>query len=244
MDKRIVYSGIVLILLSLVAAFFYSSYLFQIPTFSNIGIVLAPNMTSSTAFQVNQSSLITLTYNSTEPIDAYIINSPAYVDAIAIIKNSYKLRQMVLMLEGNGTLGVYLNSTFGIFSNGLYASNSTINIGKPAYSASPNDYANGTYYLILQNFGNKEANVTVIETVNNNIYQKVGSIVYDSTLVGILFISGIGIIAFGVIRKSKAKVPIGKDDEAMSNNRQEEIEVRKENKKKRKQKAGRKGKGR
>ena len=224
MDKRIVYSGIVLILLSLVAAFFYSSYLFQIPTFSNIGIVLAPNMTSSTAFQVNQSSLITLTYNSTEPIDAYIINSPAYVDAIAIIKNSYKLRQMVLMLEGNGTLGVYLNSTFGIFSNGLYASNSTINIGKPAYSASPNDYANGTYYLILQNFGNKEANVTVIEPVNNNIYQKVGSIVYD--------------------RKSKAKVPIGKDDEAMSNNRQEEIEVRKENKKKRKQKAGRKGKGR
>jgi hypothetical protein len=247
MDKRFIYFGIVLILLALAAAFFSSSYLFQTPTFNNIGIVIAPNMTSATRFQVNQSSLVTLTYSSTKPVDAYIINSSAYADAVSFINNSQKLNKYAMALEGKGVLAVYLNSTSGMFSNGLYASNSNIGIGKPVYSGDVQSYTNGTYYAILQNFGNEDANVTMVETINTGITQQVGSILYDSIIVGLLFIFGIGIIFFGVIRKSKEKAPVKEYEKVYGNEENEKVKKpieRGSNKKKRKQMAGRKGKGR
>jgi len=192
MRKKIIYIGILLIIASLALAYQGASALFQIPAYYSTRAVISPNVTASSPFTYNESAYITLVFNSTSPINFYVVNESAYAQIKNLRLNTSNIEQI------RGISEIKLNTYNGIFSN-LIALNENSAL---LYNIS--NLKNGTYYALFENAGNKTANLTILY-----IFQKKGSsfnaIFGYGGASAVLLILGTILIIYGFILKSGSK---------------------------------------
>ena len=190
MRKKIIYIGILLIIASLAIAYQGASALFQIPTYYSTRAVISPNVTASSPFTYNESTYITLIFNSTSPINFYVVNESAY-DQVKNLRLNTSIEQI------RGISEIKLNTYNGIFSNLIALNENSVLL----YNTS--NLKNGTYYAIFENTGNKTANLTILY-----IFQKKSSsfnaIFGYGSVSAILLISGTVLIIYGFILKSES----------------------------------------
>jgi len=190
MRKKIIYIGILLIIASLAIAYQGASALFQIPTYYSTRAVISPNVTASSPFTYNESTYITLIFNSTSPINFYVVNESAY-DQVKNLRLNTSIEQI------RGISEIKLNTYNGIFSNLIALNENSVLL----YNTS--NLKNGTYYAIFENTGNKTANLTILY-----IFQRKSSsfnaIFGYGSVSAILLISGTVLIIYGFILKSES----------------------------------------
>ncbi|MGC8699399.1 MAG: hypothetical protein ACP5RK_00120 [Candidatus Micrarchaeia archaeon] len=194
MEKRLVYFGALLLVFSLIASYSVATYFFQIPEYYTMNIAIAPNMSTVSQIYLVNSNLTTIIYNSTEPVNFYVVNESVY--------RVYKLvppRDFPTNISG--VYEAILNSRSGMFSNFIKL-NKTQNL--VVYNTT--GLANGTYYMLFSNVGNVLANVSVvyINQKNNRSYGYEYMFAFGG-VAAVLFLAGLALILYGFIKAGREK---------------------------------------
>lgn len=230
MDKRIVAIGIIVLILSFVIA---SSVVGPSIT-SNINynntqinkIIVKPNTTVTDTINIYNTSFFVLTYSSTVPINFYFLNQTGQnnLNSLNKLKNNSENSTYVTSIEGKGLYLFIQNGSKGTtypYSSNLsaygykepkYFYNKTL-----AYGPGSAEYQNGTYYLEFNNKNISYANITYeydeysLSTLNQSSYY--GNVFVPGSLASsVMFILGIILIVFGVIRKKYSRTEIQQYD--------------------------------
>ncbi len=184
-------------------------------------IIVKPNTTVTGTVQMYNSSFFVLSYTSSVPIDFYFLNQTGkgIFNSFNTLKNNSINSTQLKSLEGNGLYLFIYNGTKG--TTYPYSSNlSVYGYQKPSYfyngtllGPSTAQYKNGTYFLEFENKNSSYANVTYkyneypLSSINQSSYY--GNIFVPGSLASsIMFILGIILIVFGVLRKNYSKTEI------------------------------------
>ena len=189
MRKKIIYIGILLIIASLAIAYQGASALFQIPLYYSTRVVISPNLTASSPFTYNESAYITIIFNSTSPINFYVVNESAY-DQIKGIRLNISVEQI------KGISEIKLNAYNGIFSNLIALNENSVLL----YNTS--NLKNGTYYALFENTGNKTADLTILY-ISQKKSSSFNAIFGYGGVSAVLLILGTILIVYGFILKSE-----------------------------------------
>jgi len=204
MRKKIIYIGILLIIASLAIAYQGASTLFQIPTYYSTRAIVSPNVTASSPFTYNESTYITLIFNSTSPINFYVVNESAY-DQVKNLRLNTSIEQI------RGISEIKLNTYNGIFSNLIALNENSVLL----YNTS--NLKNGTYYALFENTGNKTANLTILyifQTKSSSFNAIFG---YGGVSAALLIIGTVLIIYGFLLKKSNEKVELKRNKVNRSN---------------------------
>ncbi|MEM0201010.1 MAG: hypothetical protein QXD23_01245 [Candidatus Micrarchaeaceae archaeon] len=218
MDKRIVIIGVVLSILSfLIAGSVIGPSITSQINYNNTQInkiIVAPNTTVTDTIQIFNESFFVLSYTSTVPINFYLLNKTGkdYSNIYTANKNQIDNNQTI-KLEGKGLYVWIQNATEG--TTYPYNSNlSSYGYKKPTYfyNGTHNnqqnlEYQNGTYYLEFYNKNVTYANITYkyyeypFSSLNQSSVYYSNVFVPGSLVSSIMFIIGILLIVFGLLRK-------------------------------------------
>lgn len=192
MEKRLVYFGALLLVFSLIASYSVATYFFQIPEYYTMNIAIAPNMSTVSQIYLSNSNLTTIVYNSTEPVNFYVVDGSAY--------GVYKLMPpKEFPTNISGVYEAILNSRSGMFSNFIKL-NKTGNLA--VYNIT--GLANGTYYMLFSNVGNVLANVSIIYISQNSNRSYWDMFVFGG-VAAVLFLAGLALILYGFIKAGREK---------------------------------------
>jgi uncharacterized membrane protein len=206
MDKRLTTIGIILLfvgVLLLVGA--SQTTLSALPNANNTlseRAYLPANTIGYYALPVSAPSFVGVGFNSTAPIDFYIVNSSAYEKMKPLVEANASLRNLSVALEGNGIIDAMWHASKGIFP---YESDYGGLFPAPNYSIENTTVLiNDTYYLLFQN-----------EPATNQTLVLYSIIVTPASALGLssiapegfgiigafLVLVGISLTVFGLIRK-------------------------------------------
>ncbi len=225
MDKRIVAVGVIILVLSFVVA---GSVVGPSIT-SNVNynntqvnrILVKPNTTVTDAIQMYNSSFFVLSYTSSVPVDFYFLNQTGkkIFDSFNSLESNSVNSISLNSLEGKGLYLFIQNGTKG--TTYPYSSNlSVYGYKKPTYfyngtifGPGSAQYQNGTYFLEFNNRNSSYANVSYkydeYPLVNLNQSSYYGNMFVPGSLVSsVMFILGIVLIVFGVLRKSYSRTEL------------------------------------
>jgi hypothetical protein len=196
MDKKLVYIGVVMIIIGMALAYQVSSSIFQLPSYYSREVLLAPNNIEVGTFQFNRSLGFAFIYNSTEPINFYVLNYSAYK---SINYSLIKSQKNEILHNVTGLFDEIIDKKYGVFSNFIYLNRSE------AESYNTTNMQNGTYYLLFYNLGNRTANIYEIYVEKNFVkgYSNSFFLVYSS-ISAIMTIGGLVIIVYGILKRNKS----------------------------------------
>ncbi|MGC8662725.1 MAG: hypothetical protein ACP5RT_02990 [Candidatus Micrarchaeia archaeon] len=190
MKKKLIYSGLLLILFSIFVSYNVSSAIFQIPKYISTQFIISPNMSVASQIFISTSNITTVVYNSTEPINFYLINKNAYERLEGIPANK-------IQFNISGVYEVLLNSKSGAFESMM-----EFNKSKNLVVYNVSSISNGTYYLLFSNVGNSTANVFVMYAVqkSNENYQDLFSF---GSISAILLLAGVTLVIYGIMGRNE-----------------------------------------
>lgn len=203
--------GVLLLLIGIMFEYFsVQSVYSNLPNYSSSAtqsVAVQPKSDFFIPISISNVSILEMVYNSTEPIDFYLINSTAHN---LLQKANSTLIENATYLHGNGLVYQIDNSSYGIFP---YQENLT-QAQRPVYWAGNGTgnqtlFANGTYYAVFQNYGNK-SNTVFYATLNRSLSSIASSEEsYSFGNIGlniggsISVIAGIILLIYGLLSRSK-----------------------------------------
>lgn len=204
MNKRIIIIGIIVIILSfLIGTIALPNALLGIAHFSNQSVSILPAHNSYLPYFINETGFIVVGYQSSTPLNFYFANASAFLILQNYMNSTLQLSQWATRLQGNGVLESIPNSKVGIFPYSQFSSSNSTPAGSYVI-ANASLLPAGNYYAIFQNLANSSASVNVTSDVSTNISSQGGYIFGIGVLIFVLFVAGIIIIVYGVIKKPKA----------------------------------------
>ena len=223
MIKNIVYTGIIIIIISILLLFFESSQLSS----QNLNISISKILTvknytvGSDSFadynvNLNTTSDLMAFMNSSSSVNFYLMNNSAFSSWKKLVANTSSNKTGIedaISLENKGVYYIYKNVSTLSIPSGLLKNSST----EPLFSEVSN--FNSVYYLVIDNTkgspsSNKQVNATLVyippltnQTLNSPQLAQVKNLVNEAMWMGsiffILLIAGIGVLAYGLIKKPK-----------------------------------------
>ena len=189
MDKKLVYAGVVMIIIGVALAYQVSSSIFQFPSYYSREVVLAPNNIEVGTFQFNRSLGFAFIYNSTEPINFYALNYSAYKSI-----NYSLIKSQKILYNTTGLFNEIIDKKYGVFSNFIYLNKSQAELYNTA------NMQNGTYYLLFYNLGNTTASIYEIYIEKNFAkgYNNSFFVIYSS-ISAIMTLGGLVIAIYGIL---------------------------------------------
>ncbi|MGB9732628.1 MAG: hypothetical protein ACPLYE_01925 [Candidatus Micrarchaeales archaeon] len=190
MNKKIIYIGFLLLIIGIIFSYQLAASFFQIPYYSTAKVLIAPNASATISFTLNKTSAVMIAYNSTLPIDFYVVNKSAY--------NSFLLGNElnISKIKSAKALEVILGSRYGAFSNFM-----AMNQAQAQYYQKAS-MQNGSYYGVFVNTHNSTASVLVVygeEAAGKNYLDLLES----GSVAALLFLGGIVLIIYGLIARKK-----------------------------------------
>jgi len=199
MNKKIVYIGLVLLVISIVAFFGVSAI--AVPLEGGAKAILMPKGSAYFNISINGTNYIhAFAFRSSSPVSFYYANRSAFDAIEAANSSNMSIASAAISLEGRGVLEAVSGAMAGIFPYTAYTS--YLNMTKPFYFSQNAILPAGKYYAIFFNNGTSVANVTVIETALSESSAISSSIL--ALVAIILFIAAIVVIVIGLIRKPKS----------------------------------------
>jgi hypothetical protein len=200
MDKRFLLGGLVLLVL-----FFVSSILVSPansgslnPNVYTYSARLNPHTEIDYNIALANISQVTMTYNSSAPVNIYLINESAFSALSTRISMNESLLSNITALKGDGVIFAIENSTMP-GSNGsriLYGLNAS------------NTLPAGKYYLIFENSGKINVTISQITIITESIAQltsnpALNNIALYSLIPAIILIVALGLLVWGAIGRNK-----------------------------------------
>ncbi|MDE1869502.1 MAG: hypothetical protein KGH71_00765 [Candidatus Micrarchaeota archaeon] len=203
MNKRIILIGIIVMVASFViGAIALPNALMGISNFSNQSISLLPAHNTYLPYFINETGFIVLGYQSSQNLNFYFANASAFLILQNYMNSTLTLSQWATRLQGNGVLESIPNSKIGIFPYSQFSSSNAAPQGSYIVE-NASILPAGNYYAIFQNTGNSSATVNVTSNVSTNISSKGGYIFGIGILIFVLFVAGIIIIVYGIVKRPK-----------------------------------------
>ncbi|MEM3839253.1 MAG: hypothetical protein QXF01_01600 [Candidatus Micrarchaeaceae archaeon] len=233
MNRRLLLFGILLLLFGVISAYESGQQFIYGIANPNNTVSSATSLNASTAaylpIKVNQTSLLEFGYNSSSPINLYILNSSAFIAALQDMDPN-ALGHEVALYEGKGTLYVENKSASGIFP---YEQSYVGYVPAPAYSTNSLYVTPGIYYIVLSNPGNSIASVSYsyINRPLSSLNLSNGSIFGYGLIGGILLVLGFVLVIYSLFLKGKPKEDSETVNEANVDNIYSSIEAKKKAKK-------------
>ena len=252
MDKKIFGLGLLLLLAGIIMAYASVQSIFSnIPNYisSTQTLALQPRSGFFVPIKISNDSILQIVYNSTLPINFFLINSTAkgmlpQSNLTGIGNATY--------LQGNGLIYTIYNSTHGMFP---YIVNVSLARVPNYWYRNQTIVGNGTYYAVFQNYENKSNTVfyTMLNRSVSSLASSEQNYSYGNITLNILstlaVIAGIIVMFYALFMKpKKVEEQEGKEAERLyaSINRRTAVRHRKQNRgtrkngaKKRKRKSGR-----
>lgn len=213
MRKRLLYLGVLMFLVGMAAAFMSVSSLQAIspsgasPTVGQLA--LGSGALRGVPMQLNQTSILVFSYNSSAEVDFYLANQSAFAAMSAAGANGTSARLIAAGLEGRGIYAIYENASLASFP---YASGPVA----PVYLSNASTLPAGTYYAVFGSGGGAASVVTS--------YTALGATEFGSSAVSTLAYGGIStlLLAAGFIlavvslfmKEKNAGKPDALDEEA------------------------------
>lgn len=218
MDKRIFGLGFLLLIVGIIMAYASVQSIFSnIPNYISSTQTLAVQSRSVlfVPIRINNESILQIVYNSTVPINFFLMNSTAK----NALPQSNSTIGNVTYLQGNGLIYAIDNSTHGMFP---YITNISLAQVPNYWYRNQTIIGNGTYYAVFQNYENKSNTVfytmlnrSVVSLASSEQNYSYGNIVLNifSTLA---VIAGIIVMFYALFMKpKKIEEQEGKDVERL-----------------------------
>ncbi len=216
MNRRLFGLGLLLFIFGVVLAYISAQSVFSsIPGYisASQSIAVQPNAAFVIPISINNFSILQAAYNSSLPVDFYLMNSTAYSALMPTAGNT--LIRNAKDFDGRGVLFVINDSNRGTFP---YVANLTLS-QKPFYWNNQTILGNGTYYVVFQNYNNKTNMVfyTILNRSISSISESERNLSYGNILSNIFgtlfFIIGIILMFYGFFMKGR-KEEAAQEEEA------------------------------
>ena len=220
MRKSVLFVGIALLIIGIVIV------IVAVPTtlpntfgsqINQMQLHVGPNAINYVSMYLNNTGLIGVTFNATNPVDFYLVTSVVF-NQVSASKNASAVAPS---LYGNGVYEAYLNATLGVFPP--IATNSFL---PPAYFANVTQLPAGTYYALFYNGGNRSAEVSTryISLPASQLQASVSSIGTSAGGIGIILcFVGLIVIITALFLKAKPN-PKELNEDAEAQKEYEQIE--------------------
>lgn len=203
MNKKIILIGIIVIVLAfIIGSVALPNALSSISNFGTQSLVILPGQTSYTTYFLNETGFIIAGYQSNAAMNFYFVNQSGFDSLKGYFNSTLTLSQWARNHQGSGVIESITNSRVGIFPYSQFTNQTAVPTGS-YISQNASILPAGNYYAILQNADNVTANVNVTSDVSANIQKQSGSIFAIGISVFIVFVAGIGIVIYGIIKKPK-----------------------------------------
>ncbi|MDE1870534.1 MAG: hypothetical protein KGH71_06205, partial [Candidatus Micrarchaeota archaeon] len=187
------------------------SALLGVAHFTNQSLSILPAQNTYVQLFLNQTGFIVVGYQSGARLNFYFANASGFNILKGYMNSTITLSQWATRLQGNGVLESIPNSTVGIYPYSQFAQPNSVPSG--AYSMkNVTLLPAGNYYAIFQNLGSSTARVNVTTDVSTNISSKGAYIFGIGIVIFIIFLAGIILIVYGIIKKPKAAAQMPGDE--------------------------------
>ncbi len=227
MDRRLLLVGLLLLVLFFVSSIFISGGVSSTvnPNVYTYSAMLKPHTEIDYSIPLANTSQLTMTYNSSIPVNIYLINQSAFNALSNEISMNQSLLANVSALEGKGVIFAIENSTIP-GSNGsriVYGLNSS------------NTLPPGRYHLIFENARDQNASIGQIDIITESLAQltsnpALNNIALESLIPAVMLIAAIALMIWGAISRTK-KDKEGEEEKVKNMYESYEKKERKSNKK-------------
>ncbi|MGI0141479.1 MAG: hypothetical protein ACREBF_02395 [Candidatus Micrarchaeales archaeon] len=202
MNKKIIIIGVIVVLAAfIIGSIAIPNALLGVANFANQNIVVLSHQSAFKSLYLNQTGFMVVGFQSLSAVNFYFANSSAFKTLDSYANSSLLLSQWATRLFGNGVYEILPNSTVGIFPY----SQLTNSTPSGAYiTKNVTLLPAGTYYALFYNPRNISATVNVTSDISTNISSQGAYILGIGLTVFILFIAGIILIIYGIIKKPKS----------------------------------------
>lgn len=246
MNKRLLFIGVLLFLFGLLLSYESGQQFLSNLSSPNDTVAgqfyLGPNVTGYLPVAFNSPSLMEVSYNSTNAINFYIVNSSAFYAMEQYLNSTNTLSQEAVAFEGRGTVMIIKNEATGVFP---YQSAYAGIFPMPNYSSTnesvlPPD----EYYTLFRNPGASNALIfySLFSKPVSSIGITSGGVFGYGIMSALFLIGGFALCVYALFMKRDDKETVREKEESVDK-MYEEIE-RKEPKRKGKRRKGRKARKR